>query len=85
MSPKSYTLALLLALSAAVFAQNAPVSTTTTVLPPYSIHMLENLRSDRDKFIVTVTLRDLTQTEGQVRLRLRMEGFSHAMQTRRGA
>jgi len=68
-----------------VFAQNAPVSTTTTVLPPYSIHMLENLRSDRDKFIVTVTLRDLTQTEGQVRLRLRMESLTHAMQTRRGA
>ena len=47
--------------------------------------MFENLRSDRDKFIVTVTLRDLTQTEGQVRLRLRMESFTHAMQTRRGA
>ncbi|MCL2417125.1 MAG: hypothetical protein FWD02_04230 [Bacteroidales bacterium] len=85
MNIKLYALALLLALSAAVFAQNAPVTTTTTVLPPYSIHMLENLRSDRDKFIVTITLRDLTQTDGQVRLRLRMESFTHAMQTRRGA
>jgi hypothetical protein len=67
------------------FAQNAPVKSMTVMLPPYSIHMLENLNSDRDKFIVTLLFTDMNQSSGRVKLRLRMDGFSHALQTRRNA
>ncbi len=67
-------------------SQNAPVRSTTTAFPPYSIHILQNLSSDRDKFVVTVQLMDMNVPPNiQIKLRLRMESFSNALQTRRNA
>ena len=43
--------------------------------------MLENLRSDRDKFVVTIQLMDMQVTHARVKLRLKMSGFSRGMQT----
>ncbi len=47
--------------------------------------MSENLASERDKFVLTLLFTDMNQTSGRVKISLRMEGFSHSLQTKRNS
>jgi hypothetical protein len=67
--------------NAFTFAQNAPVNSQTTWFGPYSIHLVDNLKSASPKLSVTLLLKDLSQTHPKIRLRLHMDGFLHSLQT----
>ena len=62
-------------------AQNRPVTTTLQLMPPYSVYLADYARPGSEQMQVYLLLRDLSEAQYDVRLRLTIEGSGIRLQT----
>ncbi|MDF1546362.1 MAG: hypothetical protein P1P88_00980 [Bacteroidales bacterium] len=72
----------LILLTSTAFAQNFPVQSNVNITPPYSVYLSDYASISSDKLLVTLMLKDVNQSDIQVKLRLTIKGNGIEIRTR---
>ncbi|MDF1546660.1 MAG: hypothetical protein P1P88_02485 [Bacteroidales bacterium] len=79
---KALTYLVLFLISSTAWSQNFPVQSNVNITPPYSVYLSDYASMTSNKLLVTLMLKDINQSDIQVKLRLTIKGNGIEIRTK---
>ena len=79
---KIFSYIALLLISSTAWSQNYPVQSNVNITPPYSVYLSDYASMTSNKLLVTLMLKDVNQSDIQVKLRLTIKGNGIEIRTK---